>query len=86
MPTLADSRGLGPRGLRITGVKYVGKYVNVLYGRPLKVRQIRKVFFKPIFLLKNEGTNSTLLFVDLFLFVFWKVKTRQKDIFKSTDL
>ena len=29
-------------------------------------------FFKPTFLSKNERTNSTLLLVDLFLFVFWK--------------
>ena len=34
----------------------------------LKVRQIRNDFFKP----KNERTNSTLLLVDLFSFVFWK--------------
>ena len=42
----------------------------------LKVRQIRNDFFKPTFLPKNEKTNSTLLLVDLFSFVFWKkVKT-----------
>ena len=42
----------------------------------LKVRQIRNDFFKPTFLPKNERTNSTLLLVDLFSFVFWKkVKT-----------
>ena len=42
----------------------------------LKVRQIRNDFFKPTFLPKKERTNSTLLLVDLFSFVFWKkVKT-----------
>ena len=42
----------------------------------LKVRQIRNDFFNPTFLPKNERTNSTLLLVDLFSFVFWKkVKT-----------
>ena len=36
-------------------------------------------FFKPTFLPKNEQTNSTLLLVDLFLFVFWKkVKTPKR--------
>ena len=45
----------------------------------LKVRQIRNDFFKPTFLPKNEQTNSTLLLVDLFSFVFWKkVKTPKK--------
>ena len=35
-----------------------------------------KCFFKPMFLPKNKQTNSTLLLVDLFSFVFWKkVKT-----------
>ena len=38
----------------------------------LKVRQIRNDFFKPPFLPKDEQTNSTLLLVDLFSFVFWK--------------
>ena len=46
----------------------------------LKVRQIRNDFFKSTFLLKNERTNSTLLLVDLFSFVFWKkVKTQKRD-------
>ena len=64
-------------GLRITGVKYIGKYIKVLYGRPLKVRQIWNVFFKPTFLLQKERT--TLLLVDLFSFVFWKkVKTPKR--------
>ena len=45
----------------------------------LKVRQIRNDFFKPTFLPKNEQTNSTLLLVDLFSFVFWKkVKTPKR--------
>ena len=45
----------------------------------LKVRQIRNDFFKPTFLPKNERTNSTLLLVDLFSFVFWKkVKTPKR--------
>ena len=45
----------------------------------LKVRQIRNDFFKPMFLPKNEKTNSTLLLVDLFSFVFWKkVKTPKR--------
>ena len=36
-------------------------------------------FFKPTFLPKNERTNSTLLLVDLFSFVFWKkVKTPKR--------
>ena len=38
----------------------------------LKVRKIRNYFFKLKFLPKNEQTNSTLLFVDLFSFVFLK--------------
>ena len=43
----------------------------------LKVRQIRNDFFKLTFLPINEGTNSTLLCVELF--VFWKkVKTPKK--------
>ena len=47
--------------------------------RKLKVRQIRNDFFKPTFLPKNERTNSTLLLVDLFSFVFWKkVKTPKR--------
>ena len=45
----------------------------------IKVRQIRNDFFKPTFLPKNERTNSTLLLVDLFLFVFCKkVKTPKR--------
>ena len=46
----------------------------------LKVRQIRNDFFKLTFLPKNERTNSTLLFVDLFSFFFlWKkVKTPKR--------
>ena len=45
----------------------------------VKVRQIRNDFFKPTFLPKNEQTNSTLLLVDLFSFVFWKkVKTPKR--------
>ena len=45
----------------------------------LKVRQIRNDFFKPMFLPKNERTNSTLLLLDLFSFVFWKkVKTPKR--------
>ena len=45
----------------------------------IKVRQIRNDFFKPTFLPKNELTNSTLLLVDLFSFVFWKkVKTPKR--------
>ena len=44
-----------------------------------KVRQIRNDFFKLKFLPKNERTNSTLLLVDLFSFVFWKkVKTPKR--------
>ena len=47
--------------------------------RVLKVRQIRNDFFKLTFLSKNERTNSTLLLVDLFSFVFWKkVKTPKR--------
>jgi hypothetical protein len=42
------------------------------YETLLKVRQIRNDFFKPTFLPKNKQTNSTLLLVDLFSFVFWK--------------
>jgi hypothetical protein len=43
---------------------------------PLKVRQIWNDFFKLTILPKNERTNSTLLLVNLFSFVFWmKVKT-----------
>ena len=45
----------------------------------LKFRQIRNYFFKPTILPKNEQTNSTLLLVDLFSFVFWKkVKTPKR--------
>ena len=45
----------------------------------IKVRQIRNDFFKPKFLPKNEQTNSTLLLVDLFSFIFWKkVKTPKR--------
>ena len=45
----------------------------------LKVRQSRNDFFKPTFLPKNERTNSTLLLVDLFSFIFWKkVKTPKR--------
>ena len=45
----------------------------------LKVRQIRNDFFKPTFLPKYERTNSTLLLVNLFSFVFWKkVKTPKR--------
>ena len=45
----------------------------------LKVRQIRNYFFKPTFLPKNERTNSSLLLIDLFSFVFWKkVKTPKR--------
>ena len=45
----------------------------------LKVRKIRNYFFKPTFLPKNKQTHSTLLFVDLFSFVFSKkVKTPKK--------
>ena len=45
----------------------------------LKVRQIRNDFFNLTFPPKNEQTNSTLLLVDLFLFVFWKkVKTPKR--------
>ena len=43
---------------------------SVVKQAQLKVRQIRNDFFKPTFLPKNEQTNSTLLNVDLFLFVF----------------
>ena len=45
----------------------------------LKVRQIRNDFFKPTFLPKNVRTNSTLLLVNLFSFIFWKtVKTPKR--------
>ena len=45
----------------------------------IKVRQIWNDFFKPTFLPKNEGTNSFLLLVNLFLFVSWKkVKTPKR--------
>ena len=48
-------------------------------SKALKVRQIQNDFFKMTFLPKNERTNSTLLLVDLFLFVFWeKVKTPKR--------
>ena len=51
-------------------------YIRVAF---LKVRQIRNYFFKPRYLPKNEQTNSTLLLVDLFSFVFWKkVKTPKR--------
>ena len=53
---------------------------------PLKVRQIRNDYFKPTFLPKKELTNSTLLLVHLFLFVFWKKLKTPKDISKLTDL
>ena len=44
-----------------------------------KGQTISKWFFKPTFLPKNEQTNSTLLLVDLFSFVFWKkVKTPKR--------
>ena len=46
--------------------EYLGFYVE------LKVRQIQNDFFKPMFLPKNERTNSSLLLVDLFSFIFWK--------------
>ena len=38
----------------------------------LKVRQIQNYFVKPMFLPKNEQTNSTLLLVVLLSFTFWK--------------
>ena len=44
----------------------------------LKVRQVRNDFFKPMFLPKNERTNSTLLLVDLFSFA--KTPKRQIEI------
>ena len=45
----------------------------------LKVKQNQNDFFKPMFLPKNEQTNSILLLVDLFLFIFWKkVKTPKR--------
>ena len=45
----------------------------------LKIRQILNYFFKPTFLPKNERTNSSLLLVDFFSFVFWKkVKTPKR--------
>ena len=48
-------------------------------SKAVKVRQIRNDFFKPTILSKNDRTNSTLLLVDLFLFVFWKkVKTPKR--------
>ena len=44
----------------------------------LKVRQTRNDFFKPTFLPNNERTNSILLLVDLFSFIFWKKVKTQK--------
>ena len=59
---------------RLNLIKYAGDKQYYL-----KVRQIRNDFFKPTFLPKNERTNSTLLLVDLFSFVFWKkVKTPKR--------
>ena len=44
-----------------------------------KGQTTRNYFVKPTFLPKNERTNSTLLLVDLFSFVFWKkVKTSKR--------
>ena len=52
---------------------------TVVIGALLKSRQSRNDFFKLTFLPKNEQTNSTLLLVDLFSFVFWKkVKTPKR--------
>ena len=48
----------------------------------LKVGQIWNDFFKPRFLPKNEWINSTLLLVDLFLFIFWKKMKWPKIIFE----
>ena len=48
-------------------------------SKALKVRQIQNDFFRTTFLPKNEQTNSTLLLVDLFSFIFWKkVKTPKR--------
>ena len=48
-------------------------------SKALKVKQIQNDFFKMKFLPKNKRTNSTLLLVDLFSFVFWKkVKTPKR--------
>ena len=52
----------------------------------IKVRQGWNYFFKSMFLPKNELTNSTLLLVGLFLFIFWKkVKTRPKRHFEISS-
>ena len=49
--------------------------------KAIKVRQIWNDFFP-----KNERTNSFLLHVDLFSFVFWKKVKALKNILKLTDL
>ena len=69
-----------PKGL-LNSIKKVDNITQtlVLLTERLKVRQIRNDFFKPTFLPKNKQTNSTLLLVDLFSFVFQKkVKTPKR--------
>ena len=57
---------------------------------PLKVSQSRNYFFKPMFLQKNEQTNSTSLLRNLrstcFRSFFGRNWRQQKDISKSTEL
>ena len=49
----------------------------------LKVREIRNDFLKLMFLPKNEQTNSTLLLVDLFSFVFLEESDDTKNTFQN---
>ena len=53
----------------IVKLYFKSQYLNRL---GLKVRKIRNVFFKSMFLPKNEKINSILLLGDLISFVFWK--------------
>ena len=45
-----------------------------------------KYFFSPTFLPKDKQTNSTLLLVDLFSFVFWKKVNTPKNNFEINQL
>ena len=56
---------------------------NSVYLLLIKVRQIQNDFLKPAFLRKNKRTNSTLLLVDLFSFVFWKKVETAKKTFRN---
>ena len=74
-----NKKCLSPLKFRFSKKATKFETISHMIWRLLKVRQIRNDFFKPTFLPKNEQTNSTLLLVDLFSFVFRKkVKTPKR--------